>query len=192
MARKVNDRRIADGFRDFDGVCLIACQHFGALKQFPYVNAEIDDARSEIVLKKYYDIGIAVGLEDGLVVPIIRDADKLSFAAIEKKIKELAGKAKEGKLGISDLTGGSFSITNGGTFGSMLSTPILNYPQVGILGMHNIVKRAVVVGDEIVIRPIMYLALSYDHRIIDGGTAVRFLVKIKELIEDPETLLLEG
>lgn len=164
----------------------------GALKQFPMVNAEIDDARGEIILKKYYDIGIAVGLEDGLVVPIIRDADKLSFAAIEKKIKELAGKAKEGKLGLSDLTGGSFSITNGGTFGSMLSTPILNYPQVGILGMHNIVKRPVVVGDEIVIRPIMYLALSYDHRIIDGSTAVRFLVKIKELIEDPETLLLEG
>ena len=164
----------------------------GALKQFPMVNAEIDDVRGEFVIKKYYDIGIAVGLEDGLVVPIIRDADKLSFAAIEKKIKELAGKAKEGKLGLSDLTGGSFSITNGGTFGSMLSTPILNYPQVGILGMHNIVKRPVVVGDEIVIRPIMYLALSYDHRIIDGSTAVRFLVKIKELIEDPETLLLEG
>lgn len=164
----------------------------GALKQFPMVNAEIDDVRGEFILKKYYDIGIAVGLEDGLVVPIIRDADKLSFAAIEKKIKELAGKAKEGKLGLSDLTGGSFSITNGGTFGSMLSTPILNYPQVGILGMHNIVKRPVVVGDEIVIRPIMYLALSYDHRIIDGSTAVRFLVKIKELIEDPETLLLEG
>ena len=164
----------------------------GALKQFPMVNAEIDDARGEIILKKYYDIGIAVGLEDGLVVPIIRDADKLSFAAIEKKIKEVAGKAKEGKLGLSDLTGGTFSITNGGTFGSMLSTPILNYPQVGILGMHNIVKRAVVVGDEIVIRPIMYLALSYDHRIIDGSTAVRFLVKVKELIEDPETLLLEG
>ncbi|WP_395140275.1 2-oxoglutarate dehydrogenase complex dihydrolipoyllysine-residue succinyltransferase [Armatimonas sp.] len=164
----------------------------GALKQFPTVNAEIDDARGEIILKKYYDIGIAVGLEDGLVVPIIRDADKLSFAAIEKKIKEVAGKAKEGKLSLSDLTGGTFSITNGGTFGSMLSTPILNYPQVGILGMHNIVKRPVVVGDEIVIRPIMYVALSYDHRIIDGSTAVRFLVKVKELIEDPETLLLEG
>lgn len=164
----------------------------GALKQYPYVNAEIDDARGEIVLKKYYDIGIAVGLEDGLVVPVIRDADKLSFAGIEKKIKEVAGKAKEGKLGLADLTGGSFSITNGGTFGSMLSTPILNYPQVGILGMHNIVKRPVVVGDEIVIRPIMYVALSYDHRIIDGSTAVRFLVKVKELIEDPETLLLEG
>jgi len=164
----------------------------GALKQYPMVNAEIDDARGEIVLKKYYDIGIAVGLEDGLVVPVIRDADKLSFAGIEKKIKEVAGKAKEGKLGLADLTGGSFSITNGGTFGSMLSTPILNYPQVGILGMHNIVKRPVVVGDEIVIRPIMYVALSYDHRIIDGSTAVRFLVKVKELIEDPETLLLEG
>ena len=164
----------------------------GALKAFPYVNAEIDEQASEILLKKYYDIGIAVGLEEGLVVPVIRDADKLSFAAIEKEIKRLAGKAKEGSLALSDLTGGTFTITNGGTFGSMLSTPILNHPQVGILGMHNIVRRATVVGDEILIRPIMLVALSYDHRIIDGGTAVRFLVKIKELIEDPETLLLEG
>jgi 2-oxoglutarate dehydrogenase E2 component (dihydrolipoamide succinyltransferase) len=162
----------------------------GALKQFPTVNAEIQG--DEIVLKKYYDIGIAVGLEDGLVVPVIRDADTRTFSGIEKAIKELAGRAREGKLGLSDLTGGTFSITNGGVFGSLLSTPILNYPQVGILGMHNIVKRPVVVGDEIVIRPIMMVALSYDHRIIDGSTAVRFLVKVKELIEDPETLLLEG
>ncbi len=164
----------------------------GALKTYPYVNAEIDDAAGEIILKKFYDIGIAVGLEEGLVVPIIRSADTRSFADIEKEIKRLAGKAKEGSLAISDMVGGTFTITNGGTFGSMLSTPILNHPQVGILGMHNIVKRPVVVGEEIVIRPIMYVALSYDHRIIDGGTAVRFLVKIKELIEDPETLLLEG
>lgn len=164
----------------------------GALKAFPYVNGEIDDAAGEIVLKKYYDIGIAVGLEEGLVVPVVRNADARSFADIEKEIKRLAGKAKEGSLSLADLTGGTFTITNGGIFGSMLSTPILNYPQVGILGMHNIVKRPVVVGDEIVVRPIMYVALSYDHRIIDGGTAVRFLVKVKELIEDPETLLLEG
>ena len=164
----------------------------GALKAFPYVNAEIDEAAGEIVLKKFYDIGIAVGLEEGLVVPVVRDADKLGFAGIEKEIKRLAGKAKEGSLAIGDLTGGTFTITNGGIFGSMLSTPILNHPQVGILGMHNIVKRPVVVGDEIVVRPIMYVALSYDHRIIDGGTAVRFLVKVKELIEDPENLLLEG
>jgi 2-oxoglutarate dehydrogenase E2 component (dihydrolipoamide succinyltransferase) len=164
----------------------------GALKAYPYVNAEIDDAAGAIVLKKFYDIGIAVGLEEGLVVPVVRNADGRSFAEIEKEIKRLATKAKEGSLALSDLSGGTFTITNGGIFGSMLSTPILNYPQVGILGMHNIVKRPVVVGDEIVVRPIMYVALSYDHRIIDGGTAVRFLVKVKELIEDPETLLLEG
>jgi 2-oxoglutarate dehydrogenase E2 component (dihydrolipoamide succinyltransferase) len=162
----------------------------GALKQFPSVNGEIQG--DEIVLKKYYDIGIAVGVEDGLVVPIVRDADKLSFAGIEKKIADLAGKAKEGKLGIGDMLGGTFTITNGGVFGSLLSTPILNYPQVGILGLHAIKERPVVVDGQIVIRPIMMVALSYDHRIIDGSTAVRFLVKVKELIEDPETLLLEG
>ena len=162
----------------------------GALKQFPYVNAEIQG--SELVIKKYYDIGIAVGVEDGLVVPVIRDADKKTFAGIEKNIKELALKAKENTLSLAEMQGGTFTITNGGIFGSMLSTPILNYPQVGILGMHNIVERPVVRSGEIVIRPIMYVALSYDHRIIDGGTAVRFLVKVKELIEDPESLLLEG
>jgi 2-oxoglutarate dehydrogenase E2 component (dihydrolipoamide succinyltransferase) len=162
----------------------------GALKQFPAVNAEIQGA--ELVYKKYYDIGIAVGVEDGLVVPVIRDADKKSFADIEKTIKALALKAKENTLTLPEMQGGTFTITNGGIFGSMLSTPILNYPQVGILGMHNIVERPVVRNGEIVIRPIMYIALSYDHRIIDGGTAVRFLVKVKELVEDPESLLLEG
>jgi 2-oxoglutarate dehydrogenase E2 component (dihydrolipoamide succinyltransferase) len=162
----------------------------GALKQFPSVNAEIQG--NELVLKKYYDIGIAVGVEDGLVVPVVRDADKKSFAQIEKTIKELALKAKDNTLTLAEMQGGTFTITNGGIFGSMLSTPILNYPQVGILGMHNIVERPVVRNAEIVIRPIMYIALSYDHRIIDGGTAVRFLVKVKELIEDPESLLLEG
>ena len=162
----------------------------GALKAFPYLNAEIQG--DEIVLKKYYDIGIAVGREEGLVVPVVRDAQDLSFAGIEKRIKELAEKAKAGTLGISDLVGGSFTITNGGVYGSLMSTPILNYPQVGILGMHTIQQRPVVVNNEIVIRPMMYVALSYDHRIVDGGTAVRFLVKVKQLVEDPESLLLEG
>jgi 2-oxoglutarate dehydrogenase E2 component (dihydrolipoamide succinyltransferase) len=162
----------------------------GALKAFPYVNGEIQG--DEIVLKKYYDIGIAVSAEEGLVVPVIRDADRLSFAAIEKQVKELATKARENKLALSDLQGGTFTITNGGIFGSLMSTPILNAPQVGILGLHGIKERPVVVNGEIVIRPMMYVALSYDHRIIDGSTAVRFLVTIKDLIEDPETLLLEG
>jgi len=162
----------------------------GALKQFPSVNAEIQG--DEIVLKKYYDIGIAVGLEDGLVVPVVRDADKMSFAQIEQKIKDLAGKARENKLTLSDLQGGTFTITNGGVYGSLMSTPILNAPQVGILGLHAIKERPIVVAGEIAIRPMMYIALSYDHRVIDGSTAVRFLVKVKELIEDPETLLLEG
>jgi 2-oxoglutarate dehydrogenase E2 component (dihydrolipoamide succinyltransferase) len=162
----------------------------GALKAFPYVNGEIQG--DEIVLKKYYDIGIAVSAEEGLVVPVVRDADRLSFAAIEKQVKELATKARENKLALSDLQGGTFTITNGGIFGSLMSTPILNAPQVGILGLHGIKERPVVMNGEIVIRPMMYVALSYDHRIIDGSTAVRFLVTIKDLIEDPETLLLEG
>jgi 2-oxoglutarate dehydrogenase E2 component (dihydrolipoamide succinyltransferase) len=162
----------------------------GALKAFPTVNAELQG--NELVLKKYYDIGIAVGVEEGLVVPVIRDADKLTFAQIEKGIKELAVKAKDGKLSLAELTGGTFTITNGGVYGSLMSTPILNYPQVGILGMHTIKERPIVVGGEIVARPMMYLAFSYDHRVIDGSTAVRFLVKIKDLIEDPESLLLEG
>ena len=162
----------------------------GALKQFPDVNAEIQG--NELVRKKYYDIGIAVGAEEGLVVPVVRDADKMTFAEIEKKIKELALKAKDGKLTIPELTGGTFTITNGGVYGSLMSTPILNYPQAGILGMHTIKERAVVINGEIVARPMMYIALSYDHRIVDGSEAVRFLVRIKELAEDPESLLLEG
>ena len=161
-----------------------------ALKKFPRINAELDG--DFMVLKEYYDIGIAVGAEEGLVVPVVRDADQLSFAGIESKIREYGGKARSGELGIADMVGGTFTITNGGTFGSMLSTPILNAPQVGILGMHNIVQRPVVVDGEIKIRPIMYVALSYDHRIVDGSEAVRFLYTIKELIEDPERLLLEG
>ncbi len=162
----------------------------GALKAFPYLNAEIQGA--EIVLKHYYDIGIAVGSPEGLVVPVLRSADRKSFADIEKEIKQLAEKARDKKLAISELMGGTFTITNGGIFGSMMSTPILNYPQVGILGMHKIQDRAMVVNGQIEIRPMMYLALSYDHRIVDGSDAVRFLVRIKELVEDPESLLLEG
>jgi 2-oxoglutarate dehydrogenase E2 component (dihydrolipoamide succinyltransferase) len=162
----------------------------GALKQFPYLNAEIQG--DEIVLKHYYDIGIAVGTDQGLVVPVVRDADRKSFAQIEKDITELATRARDGKLTLGELQGGSFSITNGGIYGSMLSTPILNPPQVGILGMHNIVERPVVVDGQIEVRPIMYLALTYDHRIVDGSEAVRFLVAIKQMLEDPETMLLEG
>ena len=162
----------------------------GALKAFPPLNAEIDG--DEIVLKQYYDIGMAIGAEDGLVVPVLRDADRLSFAAIEKQIKDFVAKSNSGKLSIEDLRGGTFTITNGGVYGSLLSTPILNPPQVGILGLHNIQERPIVRNGEIVIRPMMYVALSYDHRIVDGREAVQFLVKIKELIEDPEKLLLEG
>ncbi|MEZ4498714.1 MAG: 2-oxo acid dehydrogenase subunit E2 [Thermomicrobiales bacterium] len=147
---------------------------------------------TRLVLKKYYDIGIAVGVEDGLVVPIIRDADSKNFAAIEKEVVELATRAREGNLTLAELTGGTFTITNGGIYGSLMSTPILNTPQVGILGMHAIQKRPVVVGDEVAIRPMMYLALSYDHRIVDGSDAVRFLVRIRELLEDPTRLLFEG
>ena len=163
----------------------------GALKEFPLLNAEIQG--NELVLKKFYDIGIAVSTEEGLVVPVVRDADRLDFAGIEAEIMDLGLKARDNKLALSDLQGGTFSITNGGIFGSMLSTPILNAPQVGILGMHNIVKRAVVMPDDsIEVRPMMYLALSYDHRIVDGKDAVQFLVRVKEMLEDPYDLLLEG
>ncbi len=162
----------------------------GALKAFPYLNAEIQG--TDIVVKKYYDIGIAVGSPEGLVVPVLRDADRKSFASIEKEIKSLAERAKEKKLAVADLMGGSFTITNGGIFGSLMSTPILNYPQVGILGMHKIQDRPMAINGQVEIRPMMYLALSYDHRIVDGSDAVRFLVRIKELVEDPESLLLEG
>jgi 2-oxoglutarate dehydrogenase E2 component (dihydrolipoamide succinyltransferase) len=184
-----------DAFKEKFGVNLGFMSFFtkatvGALKAFPTVNGEIQG--DEIVLKKYYDIGIAVGIDEGLVVPIVRDADRKSFAEIEKTIVDLATRARSGDLELSELMGGTFTITNGGIYGSLMSTPILNAPQSGILGMHAIQKRAVVVNDEIVIRPMMYVALSYDHRIVDGSTAVRFLVKIKELIEDPTTLLLEG
>ena len=160
-----------------------------ALKNFPAVNAEIDG--DEIVYKNYYNISFAVGTDKGLVVPVLRNADELSFADIEKNIKEISEKAKDGKLVIEDLQGGTFTISNGGVYGSMLSTPILNLPQSGVLGMHNIVERPAVVDGEIKIRPIMYLALSYDHRIIDGKESVSFLKMIKENLEDPRRLFLD-
>lgn len=163
----------------------------GALKQFPLLNAEIDG--EDIVLKKFYDIGIAVAAKEGLVVPVVRDADRLGFAEIERTIGELAKKARTNTLTLEELQGGSFTITNGGVFGSLMSTPILNTPQVGILGMHKIQIRPVAIDAErMENRPMMYIALSYDHRIVDGSEAVRFLVTVKELLEDPEQLLLQG
>ncbi|HXK56485.1 MAG TPA: 2-oxoglutarate dehydrogenase complex dihydrolipoyllysine-residue succinyltransferase, partial [Gammaproteobacteria bacterium] len=160
-----------------------------ALKTFPLVNASVDG--KDIVYHGYYDIGIAVGSPRGLVVPILRDADQLGFAELEKAVREFGRKAHDGSLSYEDLTGGTFTISNGGVYGSMLSTPILNPPQSAILGMHNIQQRPVVVNGEIVIRPMMYLALSYDHRIIDGREAVSFLVTIKNMLEDPTRLLLQ-
>lgn len=145
-----------------------------------------------MVLKYYDDIGIAVGAEEGLVVPVLRDADRKSFAEIESEIGDLAKRARDNKLTLAELQGGTFTITNGGVFGSLFSTPILSAPQVGILGMHKIEQRPIVVNGQIAIRPMMYVALSYDHRIVDGREAVQFLVRVKELVEDPETLLLEG
>ena len=159
-----------------------------SLKAFPLVNARIDG--SDVVMQNFYDIGVAVSTEKGLMVPIIRDADTLGFADIEKAIADVAKRARDGKVSVNELQGGTFTITNGGTFGSMMSTPILNPPQSAILGMHAITKRPVVVNDQIVIRPMMYLALSYDHRIIDGREAVQFLVRIKECVENPERMLL--
>jgi 2-oxoglutarate dehydrogenase E2 component (dihydrolipoamide succinyltransferase) len=160
-----------------------------ALKAFPVINATVDG--KDIVYHAYFDVGIAVSTERGLVVPILRDADKMSLAEIEKAIVAYGEKARAGKIGLDDLQGGTFSITNGGTFGSMLSTPILNAPQSAILGMHNIVERPVAENGHVVIRPVMYLALSYDHRIIDGAEAVQFLVKVRDALQDPARLLLE-
>ncbi|MEF3306085.1 2-oxoglutarate dehydrogenase complex dihydrolipoyllysine-residue succinyltransferase [Paenibacillus sp. GYB003] len=163
----------------------------GALKKFPMLNAEIDGDR--LIVKKYYDIGIAVSAKEGLVVPVVRDADRLGFAEIERAIADLANKARSNSLALSDLQGGTFSITNGGVFGSLMSTPILNTPQVGILGMHKIQWRPIALDEQrMENRPMMYIALSYDHRIVDGSEAVRFLVTVKELLEDPESLLLES
>jgi 2-oxoglutarate dehydrogenase E2 component (dihydrolipoamide succinyltransferase) len=160
-----------------------------ALKELPAVNAEIDG--DDIVYKNHYDIGVAVGTEQGLVVPVVRDADRMSFAEIEQAIAALARKARDGKLTIEDLSGGTFTITNGGVYGSLMSTPILNPPQSGILGMHKIERRPVALGDKVEIRPMMYVALSYDHRIVDGREAVTFLVRIKECVEEPSRLLFD-
>jgi 2-oxoglutarate dehydrogenase E2 component (dihydrolipoamide succinyltransferase) len=186
--------RYKDDFEKTHGVKLGMMSFFTkasteALKRFPAVNASIDG--TDVVYHDYFDIGIAVSSERGLVVPILRDADQMGYADIEREIRSLADRARTGKLGIEDLTGGTFSITNGGVFGSMLSTPILNPPQSAILGMHSIQQRPVVIDGEIVIRPMMYLALTYDHRIIDGREAVQFLVTIKNVLEDPARMMLQ-
>jgi 2-oxoglutarate dehydrogenase E2 component (dihydrolipoamide succinyltransferase) len=160
-----------------------------ALKELPAVNAEIDG--EDIIYKNHYDIGVAVGTEQGLVVPVLRDADQLGFAEIEKKIADFGRRARDGKLALDDLSGGTFTISNGGIYGSLMSTPILNPPQSGILGMHKIQKRPVAAGDRIELRPMMYLALSYDHRIVDGREAVTFLVRVKECVENPERMLFD-
>ncbi len=188
-------KRRRDSFKERHGVSLGFMSFFtkavvGALKAFPRLNAEIQG--DEMVLKYYYDIGIAVGAEEGLVVPVVRDADRKTFAEIEREIADLAKRARENALTLPELQGGTFTITNGGVFGSLLSTPILNGPQVGILGMHKIEERPIALNGQVVIRPMMYVAVSYDHRIVDGREAVQFLVRVKELLEDPETLLLEG
>ncbi|MGE3523517.1 MAG: 2-oxoglutarate dehydrogenase complex dihydrolipoyllysine-residue succinyltransferase, partial [Candidatus Dadabacteria bacterium] len=188
-------KRRKDAFKEKYGVNLGLNSFFvkasiGALKAFPQVNAEIEG--DDMVLKNYYDIGVAIGATEGLVVPVLRNADSMSFADIEKKIKDYAQRAEDNALSLEEIMGGTFTITNGGVFGSLMSTPILNPPQVGILGLHKIEERPMAVNGEVKIRPMMYVALSYDHRIVDGREAVQFLVKIKELIEDPESLLLEG
>ncbi len=188
-------RRRKDAFEQRYGVRLGFMSFFtkaavGALKAFPKINAELQG--NELVLKRYYDIGVAVNTDEGLVVPVVRNASFKSFGEIESDIAELAQKARDGRLGLEDLRGGTFTITNGGIFGSLVSTPILNIPQVAILGMHKIQDRPVAVNGQVEIRPMMYLALSYDHRIVDGADAVSFLVRVKELIEDPEAILLEG
>ena len=184
-----------DSFKEEKGVGLGFMSFFvksvvQALIDFPNLNSEMRE--TEIILKNYYHVGIAVASDEGLVVPVLKNANTLSFSQIEKSIVEMVTTTKTKSLTIDDITGGTFTITNGGVFGSMFSTPIINPPQVGILGMHTIKKKPVVINDEIVIRPIMYLALTYDHRIVDGGEAVQFLVRIKEFIEDPQKLLIEN
>jgi 2-oxoglutarate dehydrogenase E2 component (dihydrolipoamide succinyltransferase) len=159
-----------------------------ALRAVPALNGQLDG--DEFVQNHFYDIGVAVGTEKGLIVPVVRDADRKSFAQIEKDLGAYAAKARDGKIGLDDLTGGVFTVSNGGTYGSLLSTPILNPPQSGILGMHNIVQRPIAVNGEVVIRPMMYLALSYDHRVVDGKEAVTALVRIKDCVEDPSRMLL--
>ena len=188
-------QRRRDAFKERYGIGLGYMSFFtkagiGALKAFPVLNAEMRD--DELILKHYFDIGIAVGAEEGLVVPVLRDADRKSFPEIEREIADLGKRARDNALSLEELIGGTFTITNGGVFGSLLSTPILNPPQSGILGMHKIQERPVAVKGQVEVRPMMYLALSYDHRVVDGREAVQFLVRLKELLEDPESLLLEG
>ena len=187
--------RRKEAFREQHGVPLGIASFFvkasiGALRAFPLLNAEIQG--DEIVIKHYYDIGVAVSAEGGLVVPVLRNADRMSFAELERGIRDFAERASDGTLTLEDLKGGTFTITNGGVFGSLMSTPILNPPQVGILGLHKIQDRAVALNGQVVIRPMMYLALSYDHRIVDGREAVQFLVRVKEYVEDPGNLLLDS
>jgi 2-oxoglutarate dehydrogenase E2 component (dihydrolipoamide succinyltransferase) len=184
-----------DAFEKRHGVGLGLTSFFvkasiGALKAFPRLNAEIDG--NEMIIKHYYDIGIAIGDPEGLVVPVLHHADRLSFAEIEKAVKRFIEQAETASFSIEDLRGGTFTITNGGVFGSLMSTPILNPPQVGILGLHRIQERPVAIDGQVTVRPMMYLALSYDHRIVDGREAVQFLVRVKQFLEDPETLLIEG
>jgi 2-oxoglutarate dehydrogenase E2 component (dihydrolipoamide succinyltransferase) len=186
--------RHKESFKERHGINLGMTSFFvkaviGALRAFPRINAEIQG--DEMVIKHYYDIGIAVGASEGLVVPVLRDADVMSFAEIEAQVRDFAKRAEDGTLSLADLKGGTFTITNGGVFGSLQSTPILNPPQVGILGLHAIKDRPVALDGQVVIRPMMYTALTYDHRIVDGSEAVRFLVRVKELIEDPGALLIE-
>jgi 2-oxoglutarate dehydrogenase E2 component (dihydrolipoamide succinyltransferase) len=188
-------KRRRDSFRERYGVSLGFMSFFtraavGGLKAFPRLNAEIRG--EDLILKRHYDIGVAVDTEEGLVVPVIRNADRLSFVEIERTIADLAKRARDGKLAITDLQGGTFTVTNGGVFGSLFSTPIINMPQAAILGMHRIQERPVALDGQVVIRPMMYLALTYDHRIVDGREAVQFLVRVKELVEDPERLLTEA
>jgi 2-oxoglutarate dehydrogenase E2 component (dihydrolipoamide succinyltransferase) len=187
--------RRKQAFKEKHGVSLGIASFFvkaaiGALRDFPRLNAEIEG--DEMIIKRYYDIGVAVGAEEGLVVPVLRNADRMSFAEIENGIRDFAKRATDGTLTLDDLRGGTFTITNGGVFGSLMSTPILNPPQVGILGLHKIEDRPIAVQGKVEIRPMMYIALSYDHRIVDGAEAVRFLVRVKELVEDPGTLLIES
>ncbi len=187
--------RQKQAFKDQHGVNLGLSSFFvkaavAALRDFPRLNAEIQG--DEMVLKNYYDIGVAVGAAEGLVVPVLRDADRMSFAEIELGVRDFAARAQNGTLTLDDLRGGTFSITNGGVFGSLMSTPILNPPQVGILGLHAIKERPVGVNGQVVLRPMMYTALTYDHRIVDGSEAVRFLVKLKQLVEDPGVLLIQS
>ena len=190
---QLRERR-KQAFKDRYGVGLGIASFFvkasvGALREFPQINAEIQG--DEIVFKEYYDVGIAVGAEGGLVVPVLRDADRRSFAEIELGIRDFAKRAGDGSLTLEDLKGGTFTITNGGVFGSLLSTPILNPPQVGILGLHKIEDRPVAVKGQVEVRLMMYVALSYDHRLVDGRESVQFLARVKELVEDPAALLLE-